>query len=445
MYNLIVDLPRNLSSEILSKYLVSQEVGKLDSAFSSMKLREPFLELLSCPELKINDKDSPRFAGHRYLNSFNKTRLRWHVVRSVKIRCVHLTGETEDADESEIVQFMNVVYKNVEELTIHQLDISKWICNPHLSFTSVKILNWRNMPGRGEELAEMLRRAPNLNKLILTGNSALDAHYFQGCLFASLQNLRLIGAFDESDMSFLAQVFPNVRTLEVIILIFRNFKDPAGVISMFKQLQSLMLDDANKVLDADLIRIADSCPQLKTINIRNASQLTDISVTYLCSKCSTLESIKLSNSIKLTNTAIQAIGDNLSTTLRELTLSFCRAIDSCAALMSCRLLESLTLSTARRTPAIGLHELFECCPGLRSVHIRSREISDATLHALAHHCPQLRELTIHFCTGYTPAGLLELATYATLLRKLKISSGLLSAMVRQIFTKNGCWLVIVDK
>lgn len=42
------------------------------------------------------------------------------------------------------------------------------------------------------------------------------------------------------------------------------------------------------------------------------------------------------------------------------------------------------------------------------------------------------------CTGYTPAGLLELAKHAKQLKRLTIARIELSYEAREIFTANGC-------
>lgn len=247
------------------------------------------------------------------------------------------------------------------------------------------------MPGSGEELAEVWRRSPNLEELILTSNATFDSRYFRDVLLAGVQKICLVRLFGECDMTFLAKLCPNVTSLEVQLT---YSEDPAALVVAFKRLRSLVLDYETENMDVVLIRIADGCPQLRDIDVRLAVALTDASVVHLCSQCTLLESIRLRFCYDITDAVLQAIGDHLSTTLRELELEGCIAIKSCAALQSCRLLECLNLSTLTQANLENLHKVFTGCPALRIVNISGKVIDDAVVRALSHCCPLLQELNM---------------------------------------------------
>lgn len=83
-------------------------------------------------------------------------------------------------------------------------------------------------------------------------------------------------------------------------------------------------------------------------------------------------------------------------------------------------------------------KLFESCPALCIVNISFREIDDAVLRALARCRPQLHNLNILGCTGYTPTRLSELANHAIKLKRLKLSNRELSVELRELFAVYGC-------
>lgn len=371
MKNLIVDLPRNLSAVILSDFLSIKDVGKLDSAICKVKLREPFLELLSCTEFTIDHNDISQFSFTFKIIDFEVIcNLRWHVARSVKIRCVYLTEELKGVDEAEIVQFMSVTNRHAEELTVHRLSIARWIHSSQLRFDHLKSLTWVKIPNHERELAEVLRRSPNLEELTLYDDYTFDGRCLHDVIMVSVLRIFLKGSFGGSDMTFLGQLCPNVSSLNINVPRFSFFKNPAGVASLFRQLRTLVINDPTNMKDADLIRIVDGCPQLKHIDLRHASVLTDYSVTYMCNNCTQLESIELAKAYNITSASLQAMERSLSATLRNLELSRCEAIESFAALLACRRLEFLNLSTERTQYPVYLKDLRTSCPALRLVDIR---------------------------------------------------------------------------
>lgn len=439
--------------KILADFLGALEVGKLDSAFCRANLRSSFLELLGCAEFKINENLVPPFnwvfqdvrkmfweiEDGMKLTALNI--LRWHVVRSVKVRSAVLTKELQSVDAAEIVEFMNVSCRQAEQIFIGDLDISKWIHNPNLHFDTLRSLDWHRMIGRGEELAEVLRRSVNLRDLTLINFSALDALWFKGISVSSVSKLYYMGSIGRFDLTFLANVCPNVISLTLAgHSDYYEIHASAASVVAFKHLLSLIIESTIAINDGDLIRIADGCPQLRHIDLWNHCALHDHSIVYLCATCSMLESIELRNCKYLTNITIQAIGDNLSATLRVLKLNECDAISSCSALRYCRLLEIFSLHTSMLAYICiaGLCKLFECSPALRIVVIIGREIDDSVLHALAHHCSQIEELTIINCMGYTGAGLIAFAKHVTQLKLFRGCCAMLSTEVESLFRVNGC-------
>lgn len=417
---------------LLTEFIIGEAIGRLDSAFCVLKRRSYFLSLLSCKEYKLKMYES------LFSKATNNVSLvEWCALRSVKLHTLHWTTELKDVDYELMVKFASVTMPHIEVLIVTSRSLDSIVNNQSLRLNNLKTLHW-NIASATENRAlfAILAHAHFLEEFYLPSDNnfgkRIDTESI--CCF-HVRRLYIGGNWHEDRFNWLNGVFPNAAEISWFVDWFPKASEE--LICSFTHLEKVFY--VPDVGDSFLCGLADACPLLTSFVIFNGEEVTDNGIEYLCSKCSRLESIKLSDNLNITSNSLHSISVNLRHTLRELLLEGCSSIESFAPLQHCSKLQRIDFSHSPDSHTGHLIGLFTTCTTLQAVSIDFRVVGDEVLFALAKHCPQLQELSLLRSTGYSQAGLEELADHARSLKKLYLDE--ICAELRAKFETNGCLLI----
>ena len=182
----------------------------------------------------------------------------------------------------------------------------------------------------------------------------------------------------------------SVLQSETIIKLLRNLKDLTcldlsnctGVdgcvftaLPDLSKLTALDLSDTT-VNDDDLKNIATKASNLKTLTLKYCPRLCDIGIGYIADGCHCLEHLVIYNSdiihgVRLFPSTVESLGKG------------------------CRKLKHLAVRNCTGLDDSSVIAIVQSCHDLEYLHLDSKNISSASLHAISHFCSNLFHLEIH--------------------------------------------------
>ncbi|KAF4520640.1 hypothetical protein B566_EDAN007506 [Ephemera danica] len=178
-----------------------------------------------------------------------------------------------------------------------------------------------------------------------------------------------------------------------------------------RNLESLGLQDCQRLTDEALRYIAAGLPKLKSINLSFCVSITDSGLRHLA-KMASLSELNLRACDNVTDSALAHLSEGLSgsggSSISSLDVSFCDKIgDQALNHVSQGLfrLKSLSLSACRISDE-GLAQIASSLPDLEVLHIgQCNRVTDKGLARIAENLRQLRVIDLYGCTRVSPAGL----------------------------------------
>lgn len=335
MVDIVLKCPRYVFYAIRSQFLDAKSVGRLDSALCSGETRELFLQMLRCADFSLTKNNCLDCNDPVVM----KSALKWHVLRSVKVRSLWWTTDLQNIDIIDFTNFMKLTHRHLKSLQVEQSYFQMFLVIDSLHFGNLRSLSWY---GRSSEFPAILMRSPNLTELTFPLGANLNEHTLGDVVLYSLDKITLHGLFEKRSYDWLTNMCPNVSSLTA-----RTTSSSDHLLSVIYALPKLrrIKIDGMSMRDTDVMSIADSCPQLTHIHMNYVQSLTDAGFMHLCRKCSELESIRMVYCSNLTTASVSAIGEYLSNTIKHLHFELCgQHIDSFDGLKCCTLLDSLSLS-----------------------------------------------------------------------------------------------------
>lgn len=437
MINLIVDLPRGLTAFILSNFLTSSSILRLDQAFCVATGRAFFLELLSSFEYKL--KERTHLFEFPCAHERDIALIRWCMLRSIRLDILQWVSEISKVDSALLTKFANLAYSSIEQLSIEARDFElPLIVDHYLNLSCLKVLHWHiPFSPDGSELLAILARAPLLENLLFSKLQFGNNIETKSIHCPNVRHLFVRGNWRGNYSNWLGPLFPNTR--EVHWNVEGSIDASKDVICSFPLLQRLVY--RRYMTDTALCSLADACPLLVSAHIYNARAVTDAGLEYLCSKCIKLESILIWTNSHITSVALQSMSRHLAATLKEINVARCSGIRSYASLRGCINLQCIR---AFSNEMQHLDVLFKACPSIREVCLNNiTGICEYDLVALAQHCPQLQRLLVDPCRYPQPL-LPALATHSHNLKSLRVGNSKVSAEFRAHMKSIGCELVCGD-
>lgn len=177
-------------------------------------------------------------------------------------------------------------------------------------------------------------------------------------------------------------------------------------------LQELHVHDTDVEGDTAMERVFDCCGTLKVFDGAMCSRLTD-RIIHLLTRNGSLVKLDVGYDSRLTSESVASIARCVN--LRELSLTSWGSLrDEDLALLaaSCPRLELLKVPFCSAITDAGLCAVAAGCTSLKDldvlgVHLRKTRVTDASLDALATHCPRLEKISVGR-TMVTDAGLIKL-------------------------------------
>jgi hypothetical protein len=160
-----------------------------------------------------------------------------------------------------------------------------------------------------------------------------------------------------------------------------------------------------------VVAIIQSCPNLRHLYITQCGYISGDIVTAVAKHCANLESL-----------VVMQIREHFATD-HEL-----RALAK-----GCPQLRTLVLSRSDRITDVGVCALVQGCRDLRMLTLSSGSITNRALVAIAEHCPNLTDLSLHGCLEVTDTGLTAIGCACRKLFYLSVcGSAITSAGVRAV-------------
>lgn len=167
----------------------------------------------------------------------------------------------------------------------------------------------------------------------------------------------------DNDLLLLAQTCQHLQSL----IIKHNTNMGQGLAFLISANKNLVKVDVKcTILDNDLINLTQNCTQLQTLNIGHLENGTDLSIIALTESCPDIAVLTIRQGLKASDASFIAIGTHLHK------------------------LKVLQLPPSKSISDTSLEALASGCPQIEVLSIRSNEITDAGIVALAKGCRYLR-------------------------------------------------------
>eukprot|EP01032_Pedospumella_encystans_P009069 gene9069-10707_t len=187
-----------------------------------------------------------------------------------------------------------------------------------------------------------------------------------------------------------------------------------------QDLQSLMLNDNDRITDSVLSAITVQHSTLKALNISSCKKLTDLSLLAIARSCTALQRLDMGNNPHVSGHSIARMLCQLPN-LRWLDVNYAdfEASDWEMIFDHCPLLEHIDISFTSFSAAMMAY-MGKRCPLITSVAMRDKG-NDSKVAALARALPNLQELYLEDSDKVKSAGVVELALCCKNLRKLELA------------------------
>lgn len=405
-------LPRSLFHIIFGEYLKLKEVARFDNTVLNHDQRYWFLRNLS--GMTSQSRGADRFL------------LRWLFQRHIKLTSLVSTCSfwrvdalafelfPPDLSALAILDIYSLLIKD-DEACVQTLTASLKQCK---TLRSIRIdanfaglfecpafySNLEEIVLKGLTCAELVQKiavgCPNLQRVSFNCESSCEASLIELILKRG-DKLTFIdfGATSKNIARYIARRCPLLTHLEGIFDISDDELEVFG--ACCPRLTQLGVKRCDQWTDVGLTALAKGCPLLVCFNLdrlRGARNISDNSIVHISESCTQLERLFLENLPKLTDKSLLAIGQNCKH-LKELCLCnlrfSCEHLTAFCALPNLKGLRDIYLEVLTIDDDTILELVRNTHETLRSLNIKSCDVTDVAMYHIAQHCRMLYDMELH--------------------------------------------------
>jgi hypothetical protein len=420
------ELPTNLSACVLSTWLMSTSVAKLDSCCCSRSLRPVFVDLLRSPAVVQYECDSTRCTN-------TENWLEWYTQRKLKASHIIVSGGVRIPSSTLAAFLAAICGRHVTAFTITNStrDVQALFGMLMITCTSLRSFgaaNCRRLAG----VDGMFRSSWQTLERISLGNTHQRIfHHLKGLSLPRVRTLFISGMY-YSD-SFVSGLLKRCGSLTEVRL--REVFLSAKAVRVLKaySLQLTWLTLWNTFFDIDVqkrIALAGCCRLLQTAELAFDSETphaqNDGIVEAFVRAAPHLTAIALDGT--LTHASLHSVAMHCGSRLRHLHIGrfYCPYDEGLATLtVTCTELTTLGFrpcSCATENPAVFLR-FIAAQKDLRGLDLETSRIDGEYLNVIAASCPLLEELLLYQASGYTAAGVQRIMDSCSQLRRVSLHPG----------------------
>ncbi|XP_063712593.1 F-box/LRR-repeat protein 2-like [Symsagittifera roscoffensis] len=192
------------------------------------------------------------------------------------------------------------------------------------------------------------------------------------------------------------------------------------------QIEELNLRECRDITDRACEALGDYAKHLKTLNLDSCDKISDSSLISVGRGCANLEDVDLSWNKHISHVGFAALTSGCPNILRLRCAGVDKFNDACMTLIGQNLNRLIVINVLKcaRVTDEGVTRVCEGCPLLETMCLSQiPHISDQSLLALGHNCPNIRNLELNSCAAITDVGFSHLTRNRTeehLLEKLDV-------------------------
>jgi len=337
------DLPSDLLHLVMSQWITTTDLARLDASTLNSKDRAMYLALIQTKHFQTPGLDETTMSNDYF---------QWLLSRKVRIRSLNLTNPTKTKSYTSA---QSAIQPQAFTAVLQLKHFINEIERLHVDFSCTRLSTCAlNILGRSARKVQFLSIKSDISDQdILTIVSAADP--IEG--FPSIR--RLDASLSRVSHIFLCKLWQVCPNLEDANLACADGMQNATVALLAKncpRLRNLVLDDCTNIDDEALAELAQRCPRLQSLSLRRCDKITDIGISAIASKLKdNLKTLHLACCTKITDEALIKLVE-YAHEIEHLDLSFCTSV------------------------------------------------SDIALEALAAHCTQLISISLNFCPSVTSQG-----------------------------------------
>jgi len=315
MAQILLNLPTDISVDIISNWIGAADAVKLDTAFCESTTRPKFEILLSNCTLSWA-------LFQRYHTNHLAV---WSVKRSVQVDSLHLNNASDSTVYMELLQKRGSRVRRIRfEFTSagisHDLlsDVARY-CS-HLE--DLNLVKSSESPGLDVPLKNILLNCTKLRALSFTYSAitlGLDGRSFHGIVCPHLCTLRLDFFYPVELFAALFMMTPNLTSLALLTSSFERNTGNDNVLQFISpKLKKLSFVG---LADKDLIQIVNSCPHIESVTFLSErygyTNITFAGVEYMAAHLTNLNSVDISSSC-ISDVCFCVLAEHRSQTLTSL-------------------------------------------------------------------------------------------------------------------------------
>ena len=170
-------------------------------------------------------------------------------------------------------------------------------------------------------------------------------------------------------------------------------------------------------------RFVRSCLGLLSLDLTDCSSVNDVLLEYIARYCEDLVTLRLDGCTRITDAGILSIAGNKN--LEVISLYNCFSITHNAINRMIQLCPHIYIIDLSLIPSVNdstISHLVQVCPDLENILLAETNITDASLHMIAVHCPSLTVLNVSFNDKITYLAMCELLSCCTHLNMLVLEN-----------------------
>jgi hypothetical protein len=421
MADLIFDSPVVISCRILTVWLDSSSLARLDCAMCSRTRRTAYIALLQSNQFAFDRLPSTSVVHTDRL-------FRWLTMRHARIRYLDINPMVSD---EVLRQFLTMAGSTVQKLLFSE-GANTSLRPAHFNICHELCLDLIEI-----DASECFLDV-SLHGVLQSSQHALTALFCDRCrnvnpaifaelTFSALHTLTL----DNSDAGTAAvlaalKAVPKVKRLLLESLVLECNPITTGL-QQLSHLKVLSLRRSLWLTDDAVRQIALSCTNLTVVNVAKCPALTDKSIEHLAFHCTKLQRLYMHHNENFTDAAVCHLAMQRMETLVCLHCSHCPGISAdgvCYLLRGCAKITTLQVGGGENDPLRGdrLLQVIRACKNVTNkLALWCEVVGDPALEAVSYYCRDVHHLTLQNATGYTAVGLMALVSECKNLQTILLS------------------------
>ncbi len=188
----------------------------------------------------------------------------------------------------------------------------------------------------------------------------------------------------------------------------------AHQIGEFRQISDIIVNGANELTDAGIIRSTMGNTMLQSLCMIECKNITEWALQVVSKQCPNIRSLSVIHCNNVTDAGMQSVATNCKG-LQELHLDKSRRFTDqtlLAVAKGCPDLRLLTLTDCLQYSQSAFMKLVKGCSQLRYLSLRGcSQVDDGWIEGIIQHCPNLRNLDVSGCTNISDYALERLSEH----------------------------------